>query len=230
MAVDTSNSLDAAASAPVFATPLDLVNRFGDIPLWRIHFDPPPGQATEEHCLAINESSSTLCELVDGTLIERAIGTYESLIAANLLTELNIYLKRNRLGIALGADAMLQLRVKLIRLPDVSFIAKEKLECGKFPHRGVAAALAPTIAVEVISPANSKGEMQDKFEEYFRCGAREVWYVYPPTKTLVRYTSPTVCETLAEQDTLSSPVLPGFQCPLGTLFAHPDDFFSSDAV
>lgn len=106
---------------------------------------------------------------MDGTLIEKVLGSYESLIAANLIFEFKLYLQRNRIGIVLGADGMLKLRVKLIRVPDVSFISREHLQAGSFPRRGVAS-LAPTIAVEVISEGNTRREMAEKLAENFQYG------------------------------------------------------------
>jgi Uma2 family endonuclease len=209
------------------ATPIDLAARFGDIPLWRISFDPPPGQATEEECITINERSERLCELVDGTLIEKVMGSYESLIAVNLITELSLYLRQHRIGIVLGADGMLKLRFKLIRIPDVSFISRESLKQGTFPRHGVAA-VAPTIAVEVISVGNTKREMKQKLDEYFSFGAAEVWYFYPDTQTIDRYTAPQQSETLAADQTLITPVLPGFSCSISNLFRHPDDDFAAE--
>jgi Uma2 family endonuclease len=209
----------ATDATPQFATSLDLAARFG---VYRIRFTPPPGEATDEDVLAINDHEGRLFELVDGTLVEKAMGSYESLIAGYLLTELNVYLRTHRLGIALPPDGFLRLRVKLIRIPDVSFIAREQLQKGRFPRRGIAT-MAPTIAVEVISESNTKREMEGKLDEYFQYGAKEVWYIYPDTKTLLRYTARQQIETLTERDTLTTSVLPGFVCPLGPLFAHPDD-------
>jgi Uma2 family endonuclease len=220
MSIDSS--LPLPIEQPQFATPFDLAERFGDIPLSRIRFTPPPGEATEEDVLAINDHEGRLFELVDGTLVEKAMGSYESLIAGYLLTELNIYLKSHRIGIALPPDGFLRLGVKLIRIPDISFIAREALQKGKFPRRGIAT-MAPTIAVEVISESNTKREMEGKLDEYFQFGAKEVWYIYPDTKTLLQYTARHEMRTLTEQETLVTPVLPGFACPLAPLFAHPDD-------
>ena len=225
MSIDYSHSPVLPKPGPVIATPLDLAARFGDLPLWRICFDPPPGEATEEQCIQINERNERLCELVDGTLIEKVMGTFESLIAGRIITRINNYLEAHPgMGIALPADGMLKLRIKLIRVPDASYISRASLRAGKFPRHGVAA-VAPTIAVEVISEGNTKREMEDKLDEYFQYGASEAWYVYPDTKTLHRYTSRGQCQELAEHDTLATPVLPGFACLLAPLFIHPDDEF-----
>ena len=227
MPLDLSNPIATPAGEFVLATPLDLANRFGDIPLWRISFDPRPGQATEEQCLAINERSERLCELVDGTLIEKVMGSYESLIAGLILTRLNNWIdaQPKKPGLALPADGMLKLRVKLIRVPDACFLSREHLKAGNFPRHGVAA-VAPTIPVEVISEGNTKREMEEKLDEYFHFGAREVWYVYPGSKSIVRYTAREQSQTLTEHESLTTPVLPGFSCPVGPLFVHPDEEFA----
>jgi Uma2 family endonuclease len=222
VSIDYADLDSAYGESPPYFTPLDLAARLGDIPLSRIRFTPRPGEATDDDVLAIHDREGRLFELVDGTLVEKAMGSYESLIAGLLLTELNVYLKTHRVGIALGTDGMLRLRVKLIRIPDVSFIAREELKKGRFPRRGIAA-IAPTIAAEVISPSNTKHEMETKLDEYFQYGAKEVWYLYPDNKTLLRYTARDQFESLGESYTLTTPLLPGFACPLASLFSHPDD-------
>jgi Uma2 family endonuclease len=229
MPLDFTESTDIPSGEFTVATPLDLASRFGDIPLWRICFDPPPGTATEEQCIAINERSERLCELVDGTLIEKITGTFESLIAGRIVTRFNNWIDAQpiRPGLALPADGMLKLRIKLIRVPDASYISRENLRAGRFPRHGVAA-VAPTIAVEVISEGNTKREMDEKLSEYFEYGALEAWYCYPNTKTIVRHTSPSQCESLAETDVLTTPALPGFSCPIAPLFVHPSEEFADD--
>lgn len=119
---------------------------------------------------------------------------------------------------------MLKLRIKLIRVPDASFISRKNLKAGRFPRHGVAA-VAPTIAIEVISEVNTKREMEEKLDEYFHYGAAEVWYFYPDTKTVTRYTSRDEQQMLTENDNLTTPVLPGFICAIAPLFVHPDEEF-----
>jgi Uma2 family endonuclease len=226
MPIETDTSSLAAGPVGVFNTPRELAERFGDIPLWRICFSPLPGSATEEEAILRNEQSNRLYELVDGTLIEKVMGTFESLIAGRIVTLFNNYLDAHhpKPGLALPADGMLKLRIKLIRIPDASFIARDRLRPGVFPRHGVAK-VAPTIAVEVISEGNAKREMDEKLDEYFSHGAAEVWYVYPDTKSLMRYTSRDRFETLSDDDVLTTSILPGFTCPLAALFVHPDEEF-----
>ena len=55
-----------------------LRGHFGMIPAERILLDPPPGTATEEDVLFMDDHHDRLCELVDGVLVEKIMGLPES--------------------------------------------------------------------------------------------------------------------------------------------------------
>src|SRR5215208_4608538 len=76
----------------------------GGVPLQRIIFDPWPGTATEADLLRFVERDKRLCELIDGTLVEKPVGWIEAIIAMNLGTHLNIYASKHNLGAVSGAD------------------------------------------------------------------------------------------------------------------------------
>jgi Uma2 family endonuclease len=78
------------------------------------------------------------------------------------------------------------------------------------------------LAVEVISPGNTREEMQRKRGEDFGAGVRLVWYVYPRPREVHVYTAPDRWQVLSSEDNLEdSFVLPGFSVPLATLFGNP---------
>src|SRR5256885_666916 len=63
-------------------TVADLVHELGDIPANRILLQPAPGTATEADLLrALDGANKVLCELVNGTLVEKPMGFQESRIA-----------------------------------------------------------------------------------------------------------------------------------------------------
>ena len=68
----------ATLAPPAILTVADLLEGAGDIPLDRIRMQPPPGTATEEDVIAIHSREKRLCELVDGTLVEKPMGFDES--------------------------------------------------------------------------------------------------------------------------------------------------------
>ena len=67
-------------SSPII-TLADLRKRLGDVPLERIRYKPAPGMATEKDVLEVETRENRLCELVDGTLVEKAVGFEESRLA-----------------------------------------------------------------------------------------------------------------------------------------------------
>ena len=114
---------------------------------------------------------------------------------------------------------MLQLRPRLVRIPDVSFISWDQLPDGEFPSEPVPQ-LYPDLAVEVLSRSNTPGEMELKVREYFEAGSRLVWIIDPATQTADVYTAPDECRRLKPTQSLDgSDVLPGFKLALKELFA-----------
>ena len=197
--------------ALVFETLADLLERLGNVPLERVRVHPAPGTATEADVLARPAGQKHICELVDGVLVEKAMGYYESLLAALLIGFLRRYLEEHDLGIVLGEAGPLRLAPGLVRIPDVSFIAWER-----FPDRRLPAEpmpdLAPDLAVEILSPGNTGREMERKRAEYFAAGTRLVWIVSPGDRTVQVCTTPADVRLLGEDAILdASPVLPGFR-------------------
>ena len=197
----------------------------GDVPLSRVIFNPWPGTATEQDLRRLCEVDKRLCELVDGTLVEKPVGFDEGLIATNLSTALNVFVLPRHLGAVAGADAMLRMTSGRIRLPDVSFIARADVPADY--RRGTPVPrLPPTLAVEVLSEGNTAAEMRQKCREYFASGSKLVWIIDPPTRTVAVYTAatPVPGRTLAESDSLDGgDVLPGFTIPVADLFRNPLD-------
>src|SRR5437763_4934584 len=109
-----------------FQNVAELHHALWGIPLHRIIIDPAPGSATEADLLRLVERDKRLCELIDGTLVEKPVGATEAMIAGTLLTYLNLFVWPRNLGIVLGADATLRVASGRVRLPDVAFIARER--------------------------------------------------------------------------------------------------------
>jgi Uma2 family endonuclease len=197
-------------AAPACETLADLLQRLGDVPPHRIRCQPPPGAATEADVLLRPNGEKRLFELVDGVLVEKAMGFYASRLATVLGFLLEQFLEQHDLGIVLGADGTLRLMPGQVRIPEVSFLAWERLPNRERPERPIPD-LAPDLAVEVISEGNTEAEMERKLRDYFGAGVRLVWYVDPEPPRVRVYTSLTEMTTLTESDTLDGgDLLPGF--------------------
>jgi Uma2 family endonuclease len=209
-----------AARTPRFETIDELLDSLGGISPDRVRFDPLPGTATERDVLRLYEDHKRLFELVDGTLVEKVMGSKESFIAMYLGHLLLTYSERNGdLGMVLGEAGTLRLLKKLVRIPDVSFTLWERLPNRKVPSEPIPD-LAPDLAVEVLSRKNTKREMERKLKEYFLAGVRLVWFIDPRARTVRAFTSPDESAELAPGDDLDGgEVLPGFRVPVARLFA-----------
>lgn len=202
-------------------TVADFFLRFGALPIDRIVRDPAPGSATIEDVVRLDDHHDRLCELFDGTLLEKTVGVYESFLAGQLFTLLNAYVTQNKIGIALPPDGMMQISPNQVRIPDVSFVSWEYLKDSGFPDELVPQ-MTPTLAVEVISKSNTPQEMDRKLGEYFEAGTQLVWYVYPKDREVKVYTSPKEVTTLSETDTLTGgDLLPGLTINLKVFFTPP---------
>src|SRR5690349_13140174 len=116
----------------------DLQDRLGHVPDRRILMNPPPGTATEEDALLhIEAANKRLVELVDGVLVEKPMGTRESLVAGVLFHHMYTHARKKKLGKVLPVDGALRMMPKLVRIPDVSFLRWERMPEG-IPKKGFA--------------------------------------------------------------------------------------------
>ena len=197
----------------------DLLEELGGIDPSRIRFKPSPGRATEKDVIRIEASENRLFELVDGVLVEKAMGATEALLASNIGRYLWNHLDNRDLGVILGSDGMMRLRPRLVRIPDVSFISWDQIPSGEFPSKPIPD-LFPDLAVEVLSDSNTVAEIDRKLSEYFEAGCRLAWIIDPKTHTADVYTSATDSRHLRPNQSLDGgDVLPGFKLPLKELFA-----------
>jgi Uma2 family endonuclease len=214
---------DAAGPRPARVSPWsaeDLAARLGDIPLRRIRFDPPPGTADKADAVRATETERP-CELIDGTLVEKTVGAWESRLAALLIELLGAFARRQRLGVVFAPDATMELARGQDRIPNVSFVSWARLPADRTDP---VPAMVPDLAVEIIGEGNTRREMDRKRAEYLSAGVRLLWYVHPATRTVEVFTpaAPDAPRTLREGDALDGgEVLQGFSLPVAELFAEP---------
>lgn len=204
-----------------FDTMEDILARLGGISPRRVLFDPPPGTATVKDVIRHRDGPRRrLVELVDGTLVEKPMGFAESLVAAEISRRIgNHVADAGNLGVVTGADGTIRVLQKLVRIPDVAFVAWDRLPNRQVPLAKVPE-VVPNLAVEVLSEGNTRREMERKLKEYFLAGVELVWFVDPEERTVTVFTSPDESDTLTAKHTLTGdPVLPGFIVPVIDLFA-----------
>jgi Uma2 family endonuclease len=207
----------STAALPPPRTLADLLERIGDVSLDRIRMQPAPGTATPADALRITETEHP-CELVDGVLVEKAMGHQEARLAAWIIVALGDYLSKHDLGIVAGADGTTLFDEDLVRMPDVGFIPYENIPPDADPATPMPDWI-PALAVEVVSRGNTKREIERKLRDYFAAGVKLVWCFYPQTRTVRVYRAVGESIELDSSGVLDAPsVLPGFTLPVGPLF------------
>jgi Uma2 family endonuclease len=194
--------------------------RVDDIPLGRIRRLPKPGTATEADVIQLlHGPERRICELVDGTLVEKVMGMRESFFAMGIVHFIATFLDDHPWGIVGGPDGPIRMLRGNVRLPDVSYFPWDSLPNGDFED-GPIYETFPALAVEVLSESNTASEIARKIDELFEGGTQLIWVFDPREQTTVVYTAPDLFTELAPHDVLTGePVLPGFRLPLAELFA-----------
>jgi Uma2 family endonuclease len=220
-ATDTSIvGLAPQATWPLACTLADLQAHLGGIPADRILANPLPGLASEDDAASSKSRFGRLCELVDGVLVEKPLGYYESSIAGILFAIIREFVNKHKLGLVSCESAPLKLKPGTVRMPDVSFISFDRFPNRK-PPRVQIMPVAPTLAVEVLSPSNTPSEMNRKLHEYFAADVKLVWYIDPVARSAKAFKSLEECEVVDQDGELNGdPVLPGLRIQLGKVFAE----------
>ena len=205
---------EAATDDRTFA---DVIDDLGGIDPARILAIPFPGTATED------DAEKYECELIDGILVRKDMAFASNYVGSTLLILLGAEIMRLNLGVVLGEAGLVRLNPGIALAPDISFISWERIRAGTTPERGIPR-LVPDLAVEVLSPGNTKAEMTRKRREYFAAGVRLVWELQPKTRTAVVYTADDEGTFLGEAESLDGgDVVPGFTMPLATIFGVLDN-------
>jgi Uma2 family endonuclease len=104
-----------------------------------------------------------------------------------------------------------------VRAPDVSYIRADRVPPDE--ALGSFGALAPDLAVEIVSPSETNATVREKVRDFLAAGTPLVWTVYPDTRDVVAHTPDGLARTYREGDILEHPdVLPGFSCKVAELF------------
>ena len=179
----------ATARKLKFATFAEVQDRLGDVPPSRIRIYPYPGTATARDLLDPSIANGHPCELVDGILVEKTMGWREGSLGLWIGTLLNLYLMEHNIGLTAGADGMVRFNINLVRMPDVSFIRWDSVEDPDELEKPTGAFLEtpPDLIVEVLSPGNTRREMEIKLAEYARAGVKLAWYVDPDRRVVEVY-------------------------------------------
>jgi Uma2 family endonuclease len=175
---------------------------------------------TADELLALPTGMGKRYELVAGELrVMSPSGWRHGGVAANIAALLGPFIREHELGRGFGAETgfILKRNPDTVRAPDFAFIAKNSL-----PETEPIEAYwpgAPNLAVEVLSPGDTTGEVDEKIEEWLAAGCAAVWVIDPKLQTVTIYHSRTnVIVKTAGESLQGDPVVPGFSCAVEEFF------------
>jgi len=161
-----------------------------------------------------------LCELVAGELVREPLpGAEHGLVAGTILGHLFRFVQERRLGQLFAAETgfVLARDPDTVRGPDAAYVSAERF--ADTVRRGPFFEGAPDLAVEVLSPGNTRREIAAKVRDYLSSGSRAVWVVDSERRTVTVHSPDREPERLAGSDVLDGgAVLPGFRLPLAEIF------------
>lgn len=161
-------------------------------------------------------------ELVRGELKRMTpAGWRHGAIAGRLHGWLAQHIEQNDLGTVFTAETgfLLQRDPDTVRAPDIAFIHRDRFP--PLPPEEAFWPGAPDLAVEVLSPDDALGHVDDKVKAWLDGGATMVWVINPRWRNVIVYRSANDIRTLTENDDLSGQdVVPGFSCRVADLFVN----------
>jgi Uma2 family endonuclease len=174
---------------------------------------------TPEDLLKIDDRP--MPELVNGQLVERAMGQRSDEVAAVFLFFIAQFIREHKLGRFNGASAGYQIfpdDPDKVRIPDASYTRIDRLKAGvsAIGHSRI----APDLVIEVISPNDTGEAIEEKINDYFAAGVPLIWVAYPESRVVQVHRKDGSGTRLTTADTLSGEdILPGFALPIAEVFA-----------
>ncbi|HVF43174.1 MAG TPA: Uma2 family endonuclease [Pyrinomonadaceae bacterium] len=159
-------------------------------------------------------------ELVKGELRRMSpSGSEHGAIIINISVLLAYYVRSKKLGVCFGAETGFKIGSDpdTVRAPDVAFIRRERIPESGIPKKFWPG--APDLAVEVLSPGDTRREVDEKVEDWLEAGTRAVWVINPKRQSVSVYRSMADVTRLSEGDELGGgEVVPGFRCGVSEIF------------
>ena len=112
-------------------------------------------------------------EYVDGRIVERNVGRIDHSHVQTVIARFlgNRYAKR----VWVGVEVRVQLKKTRFRIPDVTVVS------GGMPE-GEIIRTPPSIAIEVLSPDDRAGYLEEKIADYLTFGVPYIWVINPETR------------------------------------------------
>ena len=160
-------------------------------------------------------------EVIEGELfVSRAPSLTHQRVSGNITYLLQNFLEKTQIGEVIYTPGLILSEFSGV-IPDIVFFRHEQ---GAKIISGERLTGPPDLVIEILSPGseNKKIDRVAKRQLYGKHGVREYWLVDPERRGLEVYRlqsgNLSLVATLADDDELFSPALPGFKCRVTDIF------------
>ena len=159
-------------------------------------------------------------ELIDGELVRREpVGGRHGALGFRVGRRVGNFVEEHSLGEMFGSDTIYAFRRDPDRglRPDASFVRADRLPLGDQFDKPLE--LVPDLVIEVVSPNDRAGALEEKLETYQRFGVPLIWVLWPRRRAITVYAVGQPVRELSEDKELDGgDVLPGFRVAVADLF------------
>jgi Uma2 family endonuclease len=146
-------------------------------------------------------------EYIDGRIVERNVGEVDH---SDVQTAIAHYLRTHyKKRVWAGVEVRVQVKKTRFRIPDVTVMLEAK------PVERIIRQ-PPLVAVEVLSPDDRAGDLEEKINDYLAFGIPYVWIINPETRRAYIHTAAGSHEA---KDGVLRAETAGIEVPLTEIFA-----------
>ena len=169
---------------------------------------------TKAEFWAIADTADRTYELIDGIPVVKMLPKYfHSRSTGKIYLLLTDWAEnRGRVGIKWAID----LTDEFIPVPDLLYISSDKLPIDW--DENAACPVAPELAIEIISPGQTFGQMTQKASQYLANGVLRVWVIDPASKSLTVFYADLAPISYTKEQLISDPLFPDLSIVTSQLF------------
>ena len=138
---------------------------------------------------------------------------------ANITMQLGVWATRDGTGVFFGSSAIFLLPNGARRVPDGAWIRKERWNQLTEQRKSTLTEICPDFIIELRSPSDRIGVLEQKMDEYIRNGAQLAWLLDPFDHAATIYRPAHAPQRIEHPSVISGdPELPGFKFDFRQMF------------
>ena len=158
-------------------------------------------------------------ELLNGEIVMSPAGSEHGRLIMRFAARFSTFVYEHGLGEVFDGQTGFRMKSLDVLSPDISFASADRLRrIGAIPKGFFEG--APDLAIEFLSPGESKRRMKQKLTQYFENGTKLAWVMDVKSKSVMVHREMEPFAVLHESDSLAGePLVPAFSISVAAIFA-----------